>query len=494
MNLKLPIFLSILILLFGCQGSTKKSSAKTGASMTLTESTDTRSVLTGRILDESTKVVYLLINKYSREKVSIDSNQFATTLDHNYPQIIELSPELNISYPVFIAPGDSVHLEFYENDLLNDFSKISFSGDHAKENSLLLELRKVLNYDNPNHKKFFNCSEEKFLFKIDSIQNIANGILKRFKAQKITKKNDFELLAQSFIDFKIANYLEKYPDIMKYTFWEGEIELSKSYMDKKKSYPLNQPYHLNNISFLNYISGVVYFNASKKFMHQKNHKKTGRSYVDLTTFFSSIDSIIENKEINDYLKYVALQREIYLTQKKPDTFYKAYKAGNPDPNYFLNLEEALSKTARLDKDYVFKDMDGNDRYLSEFKDKIVYIDIWATWCGPCLQERKHFEALIDKFSDKTEDIVFMGISIDTDIRKWRSLVTVKDMKGVQFLSPQGFKSEICQDFGIGMIPRFMIVNKDGEFIEPNAMRPSQEEINDYLDRLIEEEKFSMIKN
>lgn len=485
MNLKIPVFLSILILLLGCQKSKKNPTVKSVETLTLTESKDGKSILTGISLDGSRKDLYFLNKKYSREKVLIDSNQFITILNHDYPLIVELSPELNINYPIFVAPGDSIHLEYYENDLLNDFSKISFFGDHTKENNLLLKLRKVLNYDNPNHNKFFNCSEEIFLTRIDSIQNIANGILNKFQHQNAAKEKDFEILAQSYIDYKIANYLEAYPTNMEITFRQGVIDLSDSYMAKRKSYPLNQSYHLNNVSFSNYAFGIAESNASRKF-HDGNYDKKGRMFTGLDLMFSSIDAIFTNKEIVDHLKFKALIREIYLVQKEPVLFLKEYKDSNPSSAYLLKIRETLAKIKRPDQDYVFKDMNGNDRYLSEFKDKIVYIDIWATWCGPCLQERKHFEALIERFSDKKEDIVFLGISIDTDIRKWRSLVTVKDMKGVQVLSPQGFKSPICQDFKINGIPRFMIVNKKGEFIEPNAMRPSGEEIYAYLDRLIGE--------
>ncbi len=486
MKFRILIFLSTLIFLLACQQSKKDPAAKSAATITLTESKDGKSILTGRSLDESTRNSFHLNSKYDSEKILITGNQFVATLDHSFPQIIELSYGRYIKYPIYITPRDSINLEYYENDLLNNFAKISFSGDHVKENETLLELKKLLKYNDTNNVKFFNCSEEVFLSRIDSIQNIANGILSRFKARNETGQKDFEILAQSYIDFTIAKYLEDYPSTLEHTFKQGAIELSDSYMAKRKSYSLNQSYHLNNFYFVHYAFEVVGDNARKKFKDVSYDRK-GKMFPDINIIYSSIDSIFENKKIIDYLKFRTLQGKIQVMQKKPAILYKEYQALNPDPIYLLKLEETLSKIRNPDKDYVFKDMDGKDRYLSEFKDKIVYIDFWATWCGPCLQERPHFEALIEKFSDNKEDIVFLGISIDTDIRKWRSLVTVEDMKGVQLLSPQGFKSEICQDFKMNIIPRFMILNKDGEFIEPNAMRPSGEGIYRYLDGLVKED-------
>ncbi len=469
--------------MLGCNEWTNDSPDEINSQFELTEYKKVQSTITGKSLDESTKVQYFLNNKYGSKMIQIDSNQFKTTFNHSFPMIVNLSFGFNVNYPVFISPGDSIHLEYYEIDLLNNFKRISFSGNHSKENDLLIELKEILKYDNTNYNNFFNCSEETFLQKIDSIQEIANGILQNYKKEKLTPFKDFELLTQSYIDYKIANYVEEYPYKMKNAYIQGTIELSDKYINKRKSFLTRNSNHLNNISFSNYAVRVASRNALKIFS-KANYDKKGRGITDLKCYFSSIDSIFKNKEIIDHLKYLALIQEINLTRKKPELFYELYKESNPNSNYLLSLNEVIKKTTIITRDYVFKDSKGNNRYLSEFKNKIIYIDIWATWCGPCLQERKHFEELINKFGSRNENIVFVGISIDTDIMKWKNMLNLKNMKGIQLISPQGFKSDICKDFGIGGIPRFMIVNRDGIVIESNALRPSREGIYTYLKKMI----------
>ena len=486
-DLGLCIVISITILIIGCSDQTSDSSDGINSQLDLTKYKQTKSILTGNILDKPTKNIYNLKSKFGNDKISIDSNNFKTTLNHTFPMIVDLSIAYNVNYPIFISPGDSIHIKYNEIDLLNNFTRISFSGNHSKENNLLLELKGILKYDNTNYNNFFNCSEEIFLHKIDSIERIANESLKRYKEKETIQFKDFEVLAQSYIDFKIANYLGNFPQKNKNSYIKGSLKLSEKYTNKMKSYKVNYSNHLNNISFANYASGVTYRNALKMFQDEGYNKK-GRLRVDLNTYFNSIDSIFDIKEIIDYLKYNALIQEIYLVRNKPEPFFEQYKNSKPHSSYLKKLKNALSETSKITKDYSFKDVHGKNRFFSEFKGKIVYIDIWATWCFPCLQERKYFEELIDRFKTKNNDIVFVGISIDTDIMKWKDMVEYKKMTGIQLISPQGFKSELCEDFGIHGIPRFMILNRKGEITEPNAIKPSNNEIYTYLNKISEEIK------
>lgn len=123
-------------------------------------------------------------------------------------------------------------------------------------------------------------------------------------------------------------------------------------------------------------------------------------------------------------------------------------------------------------DFKFRDINGKQVSLSDFKGKVVYIDVWATWCGPCKQEIP-FMGELEKEYEKNKDIVFMSVSIDQekDIDKWKAMVKEKDMKGVQLFA--GDKSnEIGGPYKIKTIPRFILIGKDGKVVDANAPRPS----------------------
>lgn len=131
-------------------------------------------------------------------------------------------------------------------------------------------------------------------------------------------------------------------------------------------------------------------------------------------------------------------------------------------------------------DFKFKDMEGKEVALSDFKGKLVYIDVWATWCGPCIKQIPSLKKLQDEYKDK--DIVFMGVSIDAekDHEKWKQFLKDEDLSGVQLFAGDR-ADDISKPYKVGSIPRFILIGKNSKVLSSNAPRPSSEEINVFLD-------------
>ena len=132
-------------------------------------------------------------------------------------------------------------------------------------------------------------------------------------------------------------------------------------------------------------------------------------------------------------------------------------------------------------DFRFQDVDGKQVALSDFKGKVVYVDVWATWCGPCNAEIPHLIKLEEAYHNNP-NIVFMSVSVDKqkDIEKWKKMLKDKGMGGVQLFS--GDRSdEITKPYKITGIPRFMLFGKDGRVVDADAPRPSSGEIKALLD-------------
>jgi thiol-disulfide isomerase/thioredoxin len=133
---------------------------------------------------------------------------------------------------------------------------------------------------------------------------------------------------------------------------------------------------------------------------------------------------------------------------------------------FSQMPETLRESSTL-PNYTFLDKNDEEVNLYDFKGKILYIDLWATWCGPCLAERKYFEALIKDFESEKKEIEFIGISLDKEfeIGKWKDLINRGKFEGIQLIAKNAFESEICKDLKVRCIPRFIIVGRDGELIQ-----------------------------
>jgi thiol-disulfide isomerase/thioredoxin len=127
---------------------------------------------------------------------------------------------------------------------------------------------------------------------------------------------------------------------------------------------------------------------------------------------------------------------------------------------------------------------GGKTKLADLKGKYVYIDTWATWCGPCRGEIPFLQKVEEKYKGK--NIEFVSISIDTakDHDKWKKFVDDKQLGGTQLIADADWSSQFCKDFGINSIPRFILIGPDGKVISADAERPSSPQLEQRLDQLL----------
>ena len=111
--------------------------------------------------------------------------------------------------------------------------------------------------------------------------------------------------------------------------------------------------------------------------------------------------------------------------------------------------------------------------------KYVYIDIWATWCGPCQREIPHLQKLEEKYHGK--DIYFVSISCDNNKKAWENRVRA-GLKGIQLHFVNG--DTFMNDYMIKGIPRFILLDKEGKIISVDMSRPSDPKTIAKLDELL----------
>jgi len=126
---------------------------------------------------------------------------------------------------------------------------------------------------------------------------------------------------------------------------------------------------------------------------------------------------------------------------------------------------------------------GGTTSLSDLKGKYVYIDVWATWCGPCVREIPALKALEQKFHDKNIEFVSISIDVEKNYNKWKNMITARDLRGVQLLADKGWQSSFVKDYGIKGIPRFILLDPEGKIINANAPRPSNPNLTTLLESL-----------
>lgn len=160
-------------------------------------------------------------------------------------------------------------------------------------------------------------------------------------------------------------------------------------------------------------------------------------------------------------------------------------------NLFKYLDDRYEKIAKVNKligstSPLFTNYEnyaGGTTSLNDLKGKYVYIDVWATWCKPCLAEIPALKKLEEEFGDL---IHFVSISIDKKDKHeaWKKMVNQKQLKGVQLYADNDWESAFVQDFGIDGIPRFILIDPKGKVLKPDASRPSNPKTKELFLKLV----------
>ncbi|MDR0824483.1 MAG: TlpA family protein disulfide reductase [Prevotella sp.] len=153
-----------------------------------------------------------------------------------------------------------------------------------------------------------------------------------------------------------------------------------------------------------------------------------------------------------------------------------------------NIRLSLIKNAAGDAatDFKFSDRNGKEIALSDFKGKVVYVDVWATWCGPCKKEFPAMKKLEEEYH-ANKDMVFIGVSVDESKfrQKWLDFLDKEKLPGFQLFGGDAAKEALAKPYKINGIPRFILVGKDGNLIFADAPRPSSPEIRAVLDAALQ---------
>lgn len=208
-------------------------------------------------------------------------------------------------------------------------------------------------------------------------------------------------------------------------------------------------------------------------------------------YFNILKQRVSNQEVINYMAdmYMASYMENGADAYQSVTF-EAYQHTTTNQEKIEKFKTMCANIGKLlpgnvAPDFAISDVKGNSSKFSDVvgKGKVVYIDVWATWCGPCCAEIPFMEKLVEHYAGNSK-IEIISISIDEKLDKWKKKLEADKPEWQQFIVPDGFKSDLCKEYKINGIPRFMLFDKDGTIINVNAPRPSDDYIISYLNQLL----------
>lgn len=135
-------------------------------------------------------------------------------------------------------------------------------------------------------------------------------------------------------------------------------------------------------------------------------------------------------------------------------------------------QENTLKAGEICPDFTYQDVTGKSYSLADFAGKYIYLDMWATWCGPCKKEIPFIKTLEEKMHGK--NIVFVSLSVDKEKEKWVEFLKTNKMTGIQLHN--GGDRSLSDVFDVKFIPRFILIGPDSKVVNPTADKPSTEDV------------------
>jgi thiol-disulfide isomerase/thioredoxin len=377
---------------------------------------------------------------------------------------------------VFTCPDGELKIT---GNIIDLPSSIKFSGSGANVNDYIVGVSKIYKEHNLwNDQPYFYLDSIEFLKRRDTIQSQIEALNAKFFDEIITSDTLIQLL-------NLENESQSLLQLFNYELF------SQKQMDIDLSALLENQYFLNTHSLNQHIAIELFL---QKRISGSIWDKYDVKSIDSITYilpqliYDEIMSLEASPQLKELLSAKVLFSNFSSAVLTPavDTIYDLWQKTFPNSDYGQLLESKYQSILTLESGIVAPEVhgitpEGDSLKLSELKGNVVYIKVWATWCAPCLKSFPDWKKLQQEFADKNE-VVFLTISVDKDIEKWRDIVTSRQLSGININTDS---KKIREDYLIPGIPRYMLIDQNGILVDAKAPSPSEDGLKGQILKLID---------
>lgn len=395
-----------------------------------------------------------VVTKDSTYIVALDSTGSAVvTLAENLKPGYATLNYGRVQFPVYVEPGKSfdasIKIEARKVD-------VNFTGEGAKKNEYL---------NNKSMQRFypdFKADEAGFLAGLKEQETKFNALLDSMKFD-----DPFTQLEKKRIHYMVYSLMPNYPSYHPYYSEEKDYQPSDNFFNELKAAVQEEEALIDMPEYQSALTGFIGMYSTKDLQESGplESTKARLNYVNQNISSPVVACFLVDKFATDYVGRYGVDAMEEITP--------IYNSKVTCPEKKAKFDELCAKWAKIAKgqpspSFKCLDINGNEVSLADLAGKYVYIDVWATWCGPCRGEIPHLKKLEHKYKGK--NIHFVSISCDQDKAAWEKMVKEDKLEGIQlhFGKDQSFMDE----YMIRGIPRFILLDREGKIIESNATRPS----------------------
>jgi len=207
---------------------------------------------------------------------------------------------------------------------------------------------------------------------------------------------------------------------------------------------------------------------------------------DLADEFKEFDALLDkykDQKTDDVARILVMKAMLYAHLDNPEkatALMKKVQTDFPETEQAKTADKAIEQMAAHAKakliqkelvvgnkfpDFEEKDLDGKSLSVAKYKGKVVLVDFWATWCGPCVRELPNVLKAYEKHHEKGFEII--GISLDQDKSKLTTFIESKGMKWPQYFDGKGWQNKLAGVYGVNSIPATYLLDVEGKIIAKN---------------------------
>ncbi len=370
----------------------------------------------------------------------------------------------------YVKPGSQIKVNLDTKDFIKT---INYTGDLANENNYLRDYfllnRKLSRVNSIQHLAYL--PEKQFVKTIDSIKKLRWQLLQDYDRAKPLDKH-FKYLEEKRIFYEWANRLETYEDYRRFAIDDTTFQVSSPYYDFRKKLDMNDE---------NLIIVPSYHYYLENFYQKKANELAKNDSIDVyVAYLNEVGKKVKNPVIKERLLYAYALQNLAKTDDI-NNFYETFKKHAVDSLHLAKIRSNYTELNRLNPgqpapEFELVDPNGEIVKLSDLKGNYVYIDVWATWCNPCMAEMPYLEKLKEKYKDAK--LVFVGINVNDFKTDWLNYLKANNPKGVQLYAGNNPEfMDLCQ---VKSVPKSILINPYGKISTANAPRPSETELIERL--------------
>ena len=397
-----------------------------------------------------------------------DNGMFSDTLRFENGKYKFQDPKHRLD--LYVENGFDLTINYDYVDYDNTFT---LTGKGVDEYNYEIEKAKAIAEIDEEGKDVYKLEEADYKAKFDAFRALLNNKVNALPNSSQTFKTNQEKANTYYYIRKLEKFQKMHGHYAEKPGFKVSESFDKVVNDEKAALDYDNEYDFLNSKDYNALVTNYYVTKSI----EENKSDTSSSWkIDLLNVLETIKS----EKIRNALAYKAAKDDIKFVTDI-DAYYNKFMEISTNEYHkkrvtsLYNKQLIIAKGAPSPKFVDYQNVKGGTSSLDDFKGKYIYIDVWATWCGPCKEEIPYLKEVEKKYHNKNIEFVSISIDKDKDKEKWAKMVKDLKLSGVQLRADKDFKSKFVKDYLINGIPRFILINPNGEIVKSIAPRPSSGE-------------------